>query len=203
MKSEVSNAASPYCDDFKSGVGPAASINKDGTQMSPTSSGSIPPLCQIAFSVVDLRLTERWFREGFGLLPAGGTRALTRGPLAGRVQGVPGAASTVWWLVGRNSWFQLELFQFERPIAKLMNPDLRPCDIGYTRIGIWVDDFDVTINKLAGLGSKPLTPPLESLAGGVPACAIPTGSMSKSWKTIRCLNSTSAGASIARRRSVR
>ena len=29
----------------------------------------VPPLSQIAFSVVDLRLTERWFREGFGLLP--------------------------------------------------------------------------------------------------------------------------------------
>ena len=90
--------------------------------MSPTSSGFIPPLCQIAFSVVDLRLTERWFREGFGLLPAGGTRALMRGPLAAHVQGLPGAASTCWWLVGRNSWFQLELFQFERPIAKLMPP---------------------------------------------------------------------------------
>ena len=137
--------------------------------MSPTSSGYIPPLCQIAFSVVDLKLTERWFREGFGLVAAGGSRALTRGPLAGRVQGLPGAASTVWWLVGRNSWFQLELFQFERPIAKLMRPDFRPCDIGYTRIGIWVEDFDVTMNKLAGLGSKPLTPPLGG-PGGRRAC---------------------------------
>ena len=127
--------------------------------MSTTTTGFVPPLNQIAFSVVDLRLTERWFREGFGLLPAGGSRALMRGPLAAHVQGLPRAASTCWWLVGRNSWFQLELFQFERPIAKLMPADVRPCDIGYTRIGIWVEDFDATMENLTRLGSQPLTAP--------------------------------------------
>ncbi|MGA8544771.1 MAG: SRPBCC family protein [Mycobacterium sp.] len=127
--------------------------------MSTTTTGFVPPLNQIAFSVVDLRLTERWFREGFGLLPAGGSRALMRGPLAAHVQGLPRAASTCWWLVGRNSWFQLELFQFEHPIAKLMPADARPCDIGYTRIGIWVEDFDATLENLARLGSQPLTAP--------------------------------------------
>ena len=115
--------------------------------MSPTTTGFTPPLNQIAFSVVDLRLTERWFREGFGLLPAGGSRALMRGPLAAHVQDLPRAASTCWWLVGRNSWFQLELFQFDRPIAKLRPADVRPCDIGYTRIGIWVEDFDATLEE--------------------------------------------------------
>ena len=171
--------------------------------MASTTDGFAPPLNQIAFSVVDLRLTERWFREGFGLLPAGGSRALMRGPLAANVQGLPRAASTCWWLLGRNSWFQLELFQFERPMAKLMPADFRPCDIGYTRIGIWVEDFDATLKRLAGLGSQPLTDPSASVAGGALACAIPTGSMSKSWKTTRCRNSTGVGASIARRRSVR
>ncbi|MGW4772626.1 SRPBCC family protein [Nocardia sp. NPDC004278] len=118
------------------------------------------PLNQIAFSVVDLRRTERWFREGFGLLPAGGSRRMMRGILAARVQGLPRAASTCWWLVGRNPWFQLELFQFERPIARPMPADFRPCDIGYTRIGIWVADFDATLANLARLDTVPLTPPL-------------------------------------------
>ncbi len=120
----------------------------------------IPPLNQIAFSVVDLRLTERWFREGFGLLPAGGSRWKMRGLMAARVQGLPRAASTCWWLVGRNPWFQLELFQFERPIAELMPRDSRPCDIGYTRIGLWVADFDATLARLKTLGSLPLSAPL-------------------------------------------
>jgi hypothetical protein len=132
--------------------------------MSPTTTGFTPPLNQIAFSVVDLRLTERWFREGFGLLTAGGSRALMRGPQAAKVQGLARAASTCWWLVGRNSWFQLELFQFERPIARLMPADFRPCDIGYTRIGIWVEDFDATLKKLPGLGSQPLPAPQATTA---------------------------------------
>lgn len=115
------------------------------------------PLNQIAFSVVDLRLTERWFREGCGLLPAGGARTMMRGPLAASIQGLPGAASTCWWLVGRNPWCQLELFQFERPLARLMPHDFRPCDIGYTRVGLWVADFDACLTNLARLGSLPLS----------------------------------------------
>lgn len=124
----------------------------------------VPPLNQIALSVVDLRLTERWFREGFGLLPAGGSRRMMRGKQAASIQGLAGAASTCWWLVGRNPWFQLELFQFEQPIAKLMPLDFRPCDIGYTRIGIWVADFDLTLNNLAALGTKPLSDPIGGTA---------------------------------------
>ena len=137
--------------------------------MTPGAGGFTPPVNQIAFSVVDLRLTERWFREAFGLLPAGGSRWLMRGPLAANVQGLPRAASTCWWLLGQNSWFQLELFQFDRPLAKLMTADFRPCDIGYTRIGIWVEDFDATLKRLAELGSQPLTDPLGE-RGGRRAC---------------------------------
>ena len=119
-----------------------------------------PPLSQVAFSVVDLAATERWFREGLGFWPAGGSRAMMRGPLASSVQGLPRAASTCWWLVDRNEWFQLELFQFERPVARLMPDDFRPCDIGYTRIGVWVADFDEALARLGRLGSSPLSAPV-------------------------------------------
>jgi catechol 2,3-dioxygenase-like lactoylglutathione lyase family enzyme len=119
-----------------------------------------PPLNQVAFSVADLRTTERWFREAFGFLPAGGSRWMMRGPLAATVQGLPRAASTCWWLVGRNPWFQLEFFQFERPRARPLPGDYRPCDIGYSRIGLWVADFDATLSRLAALGSRPLTAPV-------------------------------------------
>jgi catechol 2,3-dioxygenase-like lactoylglutathione lyase family enzyme/uncharacterized protein YndB with AHSA1/START domain len=119
-----------------------------------------PPLNQVAFSVVDLRATEHWFREGLGFLPAGGSRQMMSGPLAALVQGLPGAASNCWWLVGRNPWFQLELFQFRRPMAKLMPDDARPCDIGYRRIGLWVADFDAALARLAVLGTQPIGPVL-------------------------------------------
>ncbi len=118
-----------------------------------------PGLNQIAFSVIDLRRAEEFFVDGLGFLPAGGSALLMSGPIAGRVMGIPGAASYAWWAVGRNSWFQLELFQFKRPIAKLMPADYRPCDTGYTRIGVHVHDFDATLARLVGLGREPLTAP--------------------------------------------
>ena len=100
-------------------------------QIESTDRGPAPRLTQVAFSVVDLAATERWFREGLGFWPAGGARRRMRGPLASAVQGLPRVASTCWWMVDRNEFFQLELFQFERPLARLMAHDFRPCDIGY------------------------------------------------------------------------
>jgi hypothetical protein len=52
------------------------------------------------------------------------------------------------------------MFQFERPVARLMADDFRPCDIGYARIGVWVADFDRTLTRLGRLDSPPLTEPL-------------------------------------------
>ena len=128
-----------------------------------------PPLTQVAFSVVDLAATERWFREGLGFLPAGGSRWMMRGPLAASVQGLPRVASTCWWMVDRNEFFQLEMFQFERPLARRMAHDFRPCDIGYTRIGVWVADFDQTLMRLERMGSTPLSDPVGT-AGARRAC---------------------------------
>lgn len=132
-------------------------------------SAQIPPLNQVAFSVIDLRRTERWFREGLGFSPAGGSRAFMRSPLAARVQGLPQAASTSWWMVGRNPWVQLEFFQFERPIARLLPLDHLPSDIGYSRIGVWVDDFGAALDRLERLGTRPLTAPVGR-AGSRRAC---------------------------------
>ena len=120
------------------------------------------PLAQVAFSVVDLVATERWFREGLGFRPAGGSRWRMRGPLASAVQGLPRVASTCWWMVDRNEFFQLELFQFEHPLARLVRPDFRPCDLGYTRVGVWVADFDEALARLERLGSPPLADPIGS-----------------------------------------
>lgn len=117
-------------------------------------------LNQIAFAVLDLRRTDAWWREGFGFLPAGGNRLLFRGPLAGRIQKLPGAAMTCWCLLGRNDWAQLEMFQYERPLSKLMPADYRPSDHGYSRCAVWVADFDAALARLVALGSAPLAPPL-------------------------------------------
>lgn len=132
-------------------------------------SGLQPTLSQVAFSVVDLAATEQWFGEGLGLWPAGGARWLMRGPLTSSIQGLPGVASTCWWMVGANEFFQLEMFQFERPLSRLIAHDARPCDIGYARIGVWVSDFDQALARLARLSSLPISAPIGP-AGRRRAC---------------------------------
>ena len=116
-------------------------------------------LCQIALSVTDLRRTQRWYREVLGLEPAGGTN-LFAGPLASMVQGVPRAASTCWWLVDRQDFFQIELFEFRSPLVRPLPADWRPCDIGYTMVSVSVADLERTLERAAAAGTPPLTDPL-------------------------------------------
>ena len=119
------------------------------------------PFNQIAFAVIDLRRTEAWWREGLGFLPAGGNRQLFRPPLSdGHVQKLPGLAMTCWCMVGRNDWAQLEMFQYEKPNSRLMPDDYLPNNIGYTRCGIWVEDFDAALAQLDLIGTQPLTAPV-------------------------------------------
>jgi catechol 2,3-dioxygenase-like lactoylglutathione lyase family enzyme len=127
-----------------------------------------PPLCQIAFSVMNLRRTYRWYQDAFGFVPSGGTR-LFRGPLASRVQGLPNAASTCWWLVDQQDFFQLEMFQFASPPVRRLPGDWRACDIGYSMVGLHVADFEATLARLAAARVQLLTEPLGP-AGARRAC---------------------------------
>jgi len=116
------------------------------------------PLSQIAISVVDLKRTHGWYQQLFGYLPAGGTR-LFRGPLASLIQGLPKAASTCWWLVDQQDYFQLEMFQFKSPSVAPLPADYRPCDIGYSMVGIHVVDFDGFLARLSEFDISPMSPP--------------------------------------------
>jgi catechol 2,3-dioxygenase-like lactoylglutathione lyase family enzyme len=120
--------------------------------------GQEPPLCQVAFSVTDLKRTHAWYRDVLGFVPAGGTN-LFAGPLASRVQGLPRAASTCWWLVDRQDFFQLELFEFRSPPVRPMPPDWRPCDIGYTTLGVHVADFEAVLARAERSGHPALSDP--------------------------------------------
>lgn len=125
-------------------------------------------LCQIAASVTDLRRTHAWYRDALGFEPAGGTNTFV-GPIASMVQGLPRAASVCWWLVDQQDFFQLEHFQFRSPRARPLPADWRPCDIGYTTIGIHVPDFDAALERLAGHGTRPLAAAVGE-AGARRAC---------------------------------
>ena len=118
-----------------------------------------PPLCQVAFSVNDLRRTHAWYRDVLGFVPAGGTN-LFAGPLASRVQGLPRAASTCWWMVDRQDFFQLELFEFRSPPVRPMPRDRRPCDVGYTMLGVHVADLDAILERAERAGTPALSRPI-------------------------------------------
>jgi catechol 2,3-dioxygenase-like lactoylglutathione lyase family enzyme len=125
-------------------------------------------LSQIALSVTDLRRTQRWYREVLGLEPAGGT-SLFAGPLASMVQGVPRAASTCWWLIDRQDFFQIELFEFRSPLVRPLRADRRPCDVGYTMVSVCVADLERALERAAAAGTRPLSDPLGA-EGGRRAC---------------------------------
>ncbi len=117
---------------------------------------------QVAMSVRDLRRTHAWYQRVFGFTPAGGTNAF-KGFIAERVQGVPGAASTCWWLMDGRDFFQLELFEFYSPVTRPLPADWRLCDIGYGMVSLVVTEFDAVLARLAETGAASLTPPLGEL----------------------------------------
>jgi catechol 2,3-dioxygenase-like lactoylglutathione lyase family enzyme len=106
-------------------------------------------LCQIAISVSDVQRSQRWYRDVFGYQESGGTTMFI--PLLGSadIQGLPQATSVCWWLMDRQDFFQLELFEFSKPTPRPLPADWRPCDVGYSTIGIHVADFDATLARLA------------------------------------------------------
>ena len=123
----------------------------------------VPSVRQVAFSATDLERTHAWYHEVLGFLPSGRTR-IVRGPLFSRLVGLPKLATTIRFLVDKQDFFHLEMFRFERPQAKPMPADWRPCDIGYTRLGLHVDDFDATLERLGKAGVRPLADPIGAVS---------------------------------------
>lgn len=115
------------------------------------------PLNQIAISSIDLKRSDKWWREGLGFLPSGGTR-LFRGRALSGTAGLPNAAATARWLVGQDKWLQIELWQYESPLARLMPADFSPLHEGFSRCGVWVKDLEGTLQRLTALGSPALSP---------------------------------------------
>jgi len=116
------------------------------------------PIVQVCVVARDAGRTARWWVDGLGMLPAGGT--VFAGPLAERVQGVPGPLLRAAWALDRQGFFQVEVFRYARPRSRPRPPDWTPAHRGYSMVGVHVRDLDATLERLARLGSLPHREPL-------------------------------------------
>ncbi len=117
-------------------------------------------LCQIALSVTDLRRSVDWYHRALQLQPAGTIRQkMTDGPAP--VPGLPECSLHVWCVVDRQEWMQFEIMEFERPRMRSLPADWRPSDLGYSTIGLHVEDFDATLARLNRTSGRLLTDPLD------------------------------------------
>jgi catechol 2,3-dioxygenase-like lactoylglutathione lyase family enzyme len=66
------------------------------------------------------------------------------------VQGIsPDARHVMWWLIGKQDFFQLEIFQYSRPESRPLRADWRPSDLGWARFGVRVANFGACLAALA------------------------------------------------------
>lgn len=112
---------------------------------------------QLALVSNDLPGSVRLYAEAFGFRNAGGQCSWSS-----RVQGIgPDARHVMWWLIGQQEFFQLEIFQYSRPESRPLPADWRPCDLGWVRFGIIVADFDACLSGLEGHAIQPISSPIE------------------------------------------
>ena len=120
-----------------------------------------PQVVQLALCSSDPIATVRRYTQALGFADAGGN--LFWGPLISELHELdePDASCLVWWLVGRQDFVQLELFQHARPTQRPQAADWRPSDLGWTRFGIAVPDFAAALAGLERSGLTPLSEPMR------------------------------------------
>jgi len=87
-----------------------------------------------------------------GLVPAGDRRH-REGAEYAKVVGLPYVSFDVACVTDRNAFFQLEIFQFLDPAPRVRPSDWRPCDIGYSTLGVFATDFDEILDRAWAAGS--------------------------------------------------
>jgi len=117
------------------------------------------PLSQIALSTIDLRRSDAFWREGLGFLPSATSR-MFRGPTISNLMRVEDAKTTARWLIGQDEWLQIEIWQFENPVPRLLPQDHAPNHIGYSRCGVWLKNFEATLQRLEAMGYAAISVPV-------------------------------------------
>jgi catechol 2,3-dioxygenase-like lactoylglutathione lyase family enzyme len=120
-------------------------------------------LIQIGMNTSDIPGSLRLFSDVIGFSNAG-SQGLWGNTIA--VQGLPAdSRAVIWWLIGADPFFQLEIFQHTRPAQRALAADWRPSDNGWVRFGVRVDDFDRALAGLASMEISPICPPQKGTDG--------------------------------------
>lgn len=105
---------------------------------------------QFGLNTSDMAATLRLYSEAFGFRNAGGQGIW--GNTIG-IQGLPPEArATMWWMVGAQPFFQLEIFQHTNPPQRPRPQGWRACDHGWVRFGVFVADLDAAIASVRSHG---------------------------------------------------
>lgn len=121
---------------------------------------------QIGLNSCDIVASARLFAE-LGFHNAGG-QMIWGDTMA--IQGLePSARALMWWLVGRQEFMQLELFQHTSPMQRPLPADWRCSDLGWNRFGIAVSDLDaakavLAAREIAITGESAASEPVKRLA---------------------------------------
>jgi len=94
--------------------------------------------------------TLRFYSEAFGFRNAGGQGIWGE---TIKIQGLsPDSRAMMWWMLGEQPFFQFEIFQHSKPEQRLRPQGWRPCDLGWSRMGIAVADYDAALAAIAAWG---------------------------------------------------
>lgn len=107
-------------------------------------------IVQIGMNTSDIAGSLRLYSEAFGFRNAG-AQALWGSSIG--IQGLePSARALLWWMIGGQPFFQLELYHHSNPVQRPLPADWRPCDHGWVRFGIGVADLSHCQSALADHG---------------------------------------------------
>jgi catechol 2,3-dioxygenase-like lactoylglutathione lyase family enzyme len=107
-------------------------------------------IAQIGMNTSDIAGSLRFYSEVFGFRNAG-AQALWGSSIG--IQGLePDARALLWWMIGEQPFFQLEIYQHSNPAQRPLRADWRPCDHGWTRFGVSVADLATCQSALSDLG---------------------------------------------------
>ncbi len=117
---------------------------------------------QIAVIVEDADASVRFYEQVLGVPRVGGT--VFKGKAAERVQALPDPLFVAHWHMDDRPYFQLELFQYERPTSKPFARIRKPWDIGYSRVALEVND-PVAFHARCAAQSLPGLSPIREISG--------------------------------------